>query len=106
MRTPDHITCLVRNLYAAQDATVRSRPRTTAQFIIVKGELQDYILSPYLFNLYTEYIMQNAWLDESQAGMNISWRNINKFRYADDTTLNGRKQRGTKEPLDEGERGE
>ena len=50
--------------------------------------------------------MQNAWLDESQAGMNISWRNINKFRYADDTTLNGRKQRGTKEPLDEGERGE
>ena len=66
---------------------------------------QGCILSPYLFNLYAEYIMQNAGLDEAQAGIKIAGRNINNLRYADDTTLNGRWQRGTKEPLDESERG-
>ena len=102
----DHITCLVRNLYAAKEASVRTRHGTMAWFKIGKGELQGCILSPCLFNWYAEYIIQNAWLDESQAGIKIARRNIKNLRYADDTTLNGRKQRGTKEPLDEGERGE
>ena len=100
---PDHLTCLLRNLYAGQEATGHE---TTDWFKIGKGVHQDCILSPSLFNLYAEYIMRNNRLDESQARIKIARRNINNFRYADDTTLNGRKWRGTKEPLDEGERGE
>ena len=83
MGTPDHLTCLLRNLYAGQEATVRTRHGTTDWLQICKG----YVLSPCLFNLYAEYIMQNARLDKAQAGIKISGRNINKLRYADDTTL-------------------
>ena len=84
---PDHLTCLLRNLYAGQEATVRTRHGTTDWFQIGKGLHQGYILSPCLFNLYAEYIMQNAGLDEAQAGIKIAGRNINNLRYADDTTL-------------------
>ena len=84
---PDHLTCLLRNLYAGQEATVRTGHRTTDWFQIGKGIRQGCILSPCLFNLYAEYIMRNAGLDEAQAGMKISSRNINNLRYADDTTL-------------------
>ena len=79
--------CLLRNLYAGQEATVRTRHETTAWFQIGKGILQDCLLPPCLFNLYAEYIMQNARLDEAQAGIKIARRNINNLRYADDTTL-------------------
>ena len=104
---PDHLTCLLRNLYAGQEATVRTGHGTTDWFQIGKGVCQGYILSPCLFNLYAEYIMRNAGLEETQAGIKIARRNINNLRYADDTTLMyGRKQRGSKEPLDESERGE
>ena len=90
--------------YAGQEATVRTRHGTTDWFQIRKGICQGCILSPYLFNLYAEYIMRNAGLDEAQAGIKIAGRNINNFRYADDTTL---WQKGrTKDPLDESERGE
>ena len=82
-----HLTCLLRNLYSDQEATVRIGHRTTDWFKIGKGVHQGCILSPCLFNLYTEYIMQNAGLDESQAGINIARRNISNLRYADDTTL-------------------
>ena len=84
---PGHINYLLRNLYAGQKATVRTGHGTTDWFQIEKGVRQDCILSPCLFNLYTEYIMQNAKLDEGQAGIKISGRNINNLRYADDTTL-------------------
>jgi len=84
---PDHLICLLRNLYAGQEATVRTGHGTTDWFQIGKGVYQGYILSPYLFNLYAEYIMRNAGLEEAQAGMKISVRNINNLRYADDTTL-------------------
>ena len=87
MGIPDHQTCLLRNLYAGQEATVRSGHGTTDWFQIGKGVCQGCILSPCLFNLYTEYIMQNARLDEAQAGIKIAGRNINNLRYADDTTL-------------------
>ena len=87
MGIPDHLTCLLRNLYAGQEATVRTRHGTMDWFRIGKGVHQGYILSSCLFNLYAEYIMQNAGLDEAQAGIKISGRNINNFRYADDTTL-------------------
>ena len=87
MGIPDHLTCLLRNLYAGQEATVRTRHGTMDWFNIRKGVHQGYILSSCLFNLYAEYIMQNAGLDEAQAGIKISGRNINNFRYADDTTL-------------------
>ena len=87
MGIPDHLTCLLRNLYAGQEATVRTRHGTTDWFQIRKGVHQNYILSPCLFNLYAEYVMQNARLDEAQAGIKISGRNINNLRYADDTTL-------------------
>ena len=80
----DHLTCLLRNLYAGQEATVRTGHGTTDWFQIGKGVCQGYILSPYLFNLYEEYIMQNAGLDESQAGIKIARRNINNLRYSDD----------------------
>ena len=83
---PDHLTCLLRNLYAGQEAIVRTRRGTTDWFQIRKGVYQGCILSPCLFNLYAEYIMWNARLDESQAGIKIFRRNINNLRYADDTT--------------------
>ena len=84
---PDHLTCLLRNLYAGQEATVRTGHETTEWFQIGKGVRQGCILSPCLFNFYAEYIMRNAGLDKAQAGIKISGRNINNLRYADDTTL-------------------
>ena len=87
MGTPDHLTCLLRNLHAGQEATVRTGHGTTDWFQIGKGVCQGCVLSPCLFNLHAEYIMQNAELDQSQAGIKIARRNINNLRYADDTTL-------------------
>uniref|UniRef100_A0A4W2C0P8 RNA-directed DNA polymerase n=1 Tax=Bos indicus x Bos taurus TaxID=30522 RepID=A0A4W2C0P8_BOBOX len=87
MGIPDHLTCLLRNLYAGQEATVRTGHRTTDWFQIGKGIRQGCILSPCLFNLYAEYIMRNAGLEEAQAGIKNAGRNINNLRYADDTTL-------------------
>ena len=87
MGIPDHLTCLLRNLYAGQEATVRSGHETTDWFQIGKGVCQACILSPCLFNLYAEYIMRNAGLDETQAGIKIAGRNINNLRYANNTTL-------------------
>ena len=87
MRIPDHLTCLLRNLYAGQEATVITGHGTTDWFQIRKGVCQDCILSPCLFNLHAEYIMRNAGLDEAQAGIKIAGRNINNLRYADTTTL-------------------
>ena len=87
MGIPDHLTCLLRNLYAEPEATVRTRHGTKDWFQIGKGFRQGYILSPCLFNLYTEYILRNAGLDEAQAGIKIAGRNISNLRYVDDTTL-------------------
>jgi len=87
MGIPDHLTCLLRNLYAGQKATVRTRHGPTDWFQIGKGIHQGCTLSPCLFNLYAEDIMRNAGLDEAQAGIRIARRNINNLRYADDTTL-------------------
>ena len=87
MGIPDHLICLLRNLYAGQEATVRTGHGTTDWFQIGKGVHQGYILSPCLFNLYAEYIMRNAGLEEVQAGIKIAKRNINNLRYADGTTL-------------------
>ena len=87
MGIPDHLTCLLRNLYAGQEATVRTGHGTTDWFQIGKGVCQGCILSPCLFNLYAEYIMRNAGLEEAQAGIKIAGRNINNLRYGDDTTL-------------------
>ena len=87
MGISDHLTCLLRNLYAGQEATVRTGNGTTDWFQIGKGVRQGCILSPCLFNLYAEYIIRNAGLDEAQAGIKIAGRNINNLRYADDTTL-------------------
>ena len=87
MGIPDHLTCLLRNLYAGQEATVRTGHGTTDWFQIGKGECQGSILSPCLFSFYAEYIMRNAGLEEAQAGIKIVGRNINNLRYADDTTL-------------------
>ena len=87
MGITDHLTCLLRNLYAGQEATVRTRHGTTDQFQIGKGVHQGYILSPCLFNFYAEYIMRNVGLGEAQAEIKIAGRNINNLRYADDTTL-------------------
>ena len=87
MGIPDHLICLLRNLYADQEATVRTGHGTTGWFQIGKGVRQGCILSPCLFNLYTEYIMPDAGLDEAQAGIKIAGRKINNFRYADDTTF-------------------
>ena len=87
MRLQDHLTCLLRNLYAGQEATVRTGHGTADWFQIRKGVHQGCILSPCLFNLYAEYIMRNAGLDEGQAGIKIAGRNSNNLRYADDTTL-------------------
>ena len=87
MEIPDHLTCLLRNLYAGQEATVRTGHGTTDWFQIGKGVCQGCILSPCLFNFYAEYIMRNAGLEETQAGFKIAGRNINNLRYADNTTL-------------------
>ena len=87
MRIPDHLTCLLRNLYAGQEAAVKTRHGTTDWFQFGRGEHQGCILSHCLFNFYAEYIMRNAWLDEAQAGIKIARRNINNLRYVDDTTL-------------------
>ena len=87
MGIPDHLTCFMKNLYAGQEATVRTGHGTIDWFQIGKGVRQGCILSLCLFNLYAEYIMQNARLDEAQAGIKIIGRNINNLRYADDTTL-------------------
>jgi len=87
MGIPDHLTCLLRNLNVGQEATVRTGHGTTDWFQIGKGVYQGCILSPCLFNLYAEYIMWNAKLDEAQAGIKVAWRSINNSRYADDTTL-------------------
>ena len=84
---PNHLTCLLRNLFAGQEATVRTRRGTTDWFQIGKGACQGYILSPCLLNFYAEYIMRNAGLDETQSGIKIARININNLRYADDTTL-------------------
>ena len=86
MRIPDYLTCLLRSLYVGQEATLKTG-HVTVWFQIRKGVCQGYILSPCLFNLYAEYIMRNARLDEAQAGIKIAGRNINNLRYVDDTTL-------------------
>ena len=87
MGIPDHLTCLLRNLYAGQEATIRTGDGTTDCFQIRKGERQGCILLPCLFNFYEEYIMWNTKLEEAKPGIKIAWRNINNLRYADDTTL-------------------
>ena len=87
MGIPDHLTCLLRNLYAGQEATLRTGHGTTDWFQIGKGVRQGCILSPCLFNLHTEYIMRNSGLDEAQTRIKIARRNISNLRYADDTTL-------------------
>ena len=87
MGIQDYLNCLLRNLYAGQEATVRTGHGTTDWFQIGKGVHQGCILSPYLFNLYADYIMRNAGLEEAQAGIKIARRNINNLRYTDDTTL-------------------
>ena len=102
MGIPDHLNWLLKNLYAGQEATVRIGHGTTDWLKIGKGVRQICIVSPCLFNLYEEYIMQNSGLAEAQARIKIAVRNINNLRYADDTTFMAE----IKEPLDEGERGE
>ena len=87
MGIPEHLTCLLRNLYAGQEATVRTRHETTDWFQTGKGVHQGYILSPCLFNFYAEYIMRNAGLEETQAGIKFAGKNINNFRYADDIII-------------------
>ena len=105
MGIPDHLTCLLRNLYAGQKATV-SGHGTTDWFQIVKGVRQGCILSPCLFNLCAAYIMRNTGLDEALAGIKTAGRNVNNLRYADDTTLMAESEEELKEPLEESERGE
>ena len=99
MGIPDHLTCLLRNLYVGQEAIVRTRHGITDRFQIGKGVCQGCILSPCLFNLYAEYIMQKAGLDEAQSGNKIAGRNINTFRYADDTTLTAESEKELKSLL-------
>ena len=107
MGIPDHLTCLLRNLYAGQEATVRNELGTTDWFQIGKGVCQGCILSSCLFNIYAKYIMRNAGLEEAQAGIKIAGRNINNLRYADDTTLMADSEEELfKKPLDESEIGE
>ena len=101
MGIPDHLPCLLRNLYAGQDATGRTGHGTTDWFQIGKKAHQGCILSPCLLNIYAEYIMRrNAGLEETQAGIKIARRNINNVRYADDTTLMAESEEGAKKPLD------
>ena len=104
MGIPDNLTCLLRNLYTGQEATVRTGHGTTDWFQIGKGVCQSCILSHYLFNLYAEYIMRNAGLDEAQAGIKIAGRNINNPRYADDTTLMAESEEELKSLLMKSER--
>ena len=99
MGTLQHLTCLLRNLYAGQEATVRTGHGTTDWFLIGKGVRQGYILSPCLYNLYAEDIMRNAGLGEVQAGIKIAERNINNLRYAVDTTLMAESEEELKSPL-------
>ena len=99
MGIPDHRTCLLRNLYAGQEATVRTGHGTTDWFQIGKGVRQGCILSPCFFNLYAEYIMRNAGLEEAQAGIKIARRNINNLRYVDDTTLTAESEEDLKSLL-------
>ena len=99
MGIPDHPTCLLRNLYAGQEATVRTGHGTTDWFQIGKGVGQGCILSPCLFNLYAEYIMRNAELEEAQAGIKIAGRNISNLRYAEDITLMAESEEGLKRLL-------
>ena len=104
MGIPDHLTCLLRNLYAGQEAIIRTEHGTMDWFQIGKGICQDFILSPCLFNFYTEYIMRNARLDEAQAEIKIARRNSNNLRYTDDTTTMA-ESKGELESFDESERG-
>ena len=106
MGIADHLTCLLRNLYADQEAAVRTGHGTTDWFQIGQGVRQGCILSPCLFNFYAEYIMRNAGLEEAQAGIQTAGRNINHLRYVDDTTLMAESEQELKKPLDESERGE
>ena len=99
MSIPDHLTCLLRNLYAGQEATVRTGHGTTDWFQISKGVCQGCVLSPCLFNLNAEYIMRNTGLEEGKAGIKIAGRNINNLRYADDTTLMGESEEELKSLL-------
>ena len=103
MGIPDHLTCLLRNLYAGQEATVRTGHGTTDWFQIWKGVHQGCILSPCFFNLHAEYIMRNSGLEEAQAGIKNARRNINNLRYADDTTLMAESEEELKS-LDESEK--
>ena len=105
MGIPDHLTCLLRNLYAGQEARVRTGHGTTDWFQTGKGVHQGCVLSPCLFNLYAEYIMRNAGLEESQAGIKTARRNMNNLRYADDVALMAGNEEDL-EPLEESERGE
>ena len=105
MGIPDHLTCLLRNLFSGQKATVTTGHGTADWLQIGKRAFQGCILSPFLFNLYAEYTTRNVELDEAQAGIKIARRNIKNLRYADDATVIA-KRTGTKEPLDESERGE
>ena len=106
MGITDHLTRHLRNLYAGQEATVRTGRGTTDWSQIGKGVCQGCILSPCIFNLYADYNMRNAGLEEAQAGIKIAGRNINNLRYADDTTLMAEIEEELKKPLDESERGE
>ena len=106
MGIPDHLTCLLRNLWAGQETTVRTGHETTDWFQIGKGVCQGCILSPCLFNTYAEYIMRNAGLNEAQTGIKIAGRNINNLRYADDTTLMAEREEELKSLFDDSERGE
>ena len=105
MGIPDHLTCLLRNLYAGQEATVRTGHGTKDWFQIGKGVCQSYILSPCLFNLYAEYIMRNAGLEKAEAGIKIVGRNVNNLRYADDTTPMAESEQELIKFLDQGEKG-
>ena len=106
MGIPDHLTCLLRNLYAGQEGTVRTGHGTTDWFHIGKGVHQGCILSPCLLNFYAEYIMRNAGLEETQAGIKTAGRNLNNLRYADDTTLMAESEEELKSLFDESESGE
>ena len=109
MGLPEHLSCLLRNLYAGQEASIRTGHGITDGFQVGKGVHQGCILSPCLFNLHAEYIMRNAGLVKAQAGVKIAGRNrrnINNLRYANDTSIMAEKQRRTKELLDESDRGE
>ena len=99
MGIPDHLTCILRNLYAGQEVTVRTGHETADWFQTEKGVCQGCILSPCLFNLHAEYIMRNAGLEETQAGIKIAGRNINNLRYADDTTLLAESEEELESPL-------